>query len=278
MPYSYVATFAELRSSRELLTNLTAREVSGKYKGTALGQAWSLLNPLAQMLVFTVVFSQFLRIQPDVGDPSGLKVFALFLLAALLPWSFFASSMNGGMTSLIGNANLINKVYFPRATLVAATVLSFVVTFAFELLVLTLAVVAVSGLGVLPYLPVAVLYIVLLTVFALGFALALSVANVYFRDTAQFIGIATQVWFYLTPVVYPLSIIPRDLELRGLPVYQLLRLNPMTRFVGCFRNLFYDHRLPSLGDTVFVTVAALVSVTLGMAVFTRFEGRLAEEL
>jgi ABC-2 type transport system permease protein len=273
-----MATLAELRGSRELLVNLTQREVRGKYKRTALGQGWSLLNPLAQTLVFTVVFSQFLRIQPDVGDPSGLRVFALFLLCGLLPWAFFANVLNGGMVSLLANGNLVKKVYFPREVLVAATAFSFNVSFAVELVVLTAAVLAFGAPQVLLFLPLAVPYVVLLTMFGLGFALALSVVNVYFRDTAQFVAIATQVWFYLTPIIYPPSIVPDDLDLAGVAVKPLLELNPMARFVECFRNLFYDNRLPGLADTAYVTVAAVVSLALGYAVFRRFEGRLAEEL
>lgn len=272
-----MSTLGELRSSRELLRNLTAREVSGKYKGTALGQVWSLLNPLAQMLVFTIVFGQFLRIQPTVGDPSGLDSFALFLLSALLPWAFFANAMSGGMGSLLANANLINKVYFPRVTLVTAAVLSFNVTFAFELLVLTAAVALFGGPAVFLVLPLVLFYVALLTMFALGFALALSVCNVYFRDTAQFVAIGTQVWFYLTPVLYPISLVD-DVSVFGRSARTILELNPMARFVECFRNLFYDHRVPSLGDTAFVVVAALLSVTIGMLLFSKFEGRLAEEL
>lgn len=278
-----MTALADLRSSRELLVNLTQREVSGKYKRTALGQAWSLLNPLATMLVFTIVFSKFLRITPDVGNPSGLNVFALFLLSALLPWNFFANAATGGMGSLLANANLVKKVYFPREILVAATVLSFDVTFVIEMLLLAIAVIVVSGTGVLPFLPLVPVFMVVLTAFGLGIGLVLSVANVYFRDTAQFVGIGMQVWFYLTPIVYPLSYLnksatPLLVPGTSVPVTDVLRANPMTRFVDCFRALLYDQRLPSLGDTVYVVVAAALSLMIGYWIFSRFEGRMAEEL
>lgn len=278
-----MTVLADLRSSRELLVNLTQREVSGKYKRTALGQAWSLLNPLATMLVFTIVFSKFLRITPDVGDPSGLNVFALFLLSALLPWNFFSNALTSGMGALLSNANLVKKVYFPREILVAASVFSFDVTFVIEMLLLTIAIIVVSGTGVLPFLPLVPVFMVLLTMFGLGFGLALSVANVYFRDTAQFVGIGMQVWFYLTPIVYPLSYLDKSktpLLVPGtsVPVTDVLQANPMTRFVDCFRALFYDQRLPSLGDTTYVVIASVLSLAIGYWIFSRFEGRLAEEL
>lgn len=274
-----MTTLAELRDSRELLVNLTQREIRGKYKRSALGQGWSLLNPLAQVVVFTIVFSQFLRIPPDTGDPSGLRTFALQLLCGLLPWAFFSSAVSNGMGSLLANANLVKKVYFPREVLVASSVLSLNVTFAVELLVLLAAVAAFGGLGVLPHLIVVPYLIVVLTAFGLGFALALSVANVYFRDTAQFVGIGLQVWFYLTPVIYTLDYVAQaGLVVFGQPVEQLLRLNPMSRFVECFRNVFYDFRFPTLVDLGYVTVAAAVSLTVGYLLFRRFEARLAEEL
>jgi ABC-2 type transport system permease protein len=274
-----VTSLAELRDSRELLVNLTQREIRGKYKRSALGQAWSLLNPLAQVLVFTVVFSQFLRIPPDVGDPSGLESFALQLLAGLLPWAFFAAAVSGGMGSLLSNANLVKKVYFPREVLVASTVFALNVSFAVELFVLLAAVTAFGGLGALPHLVVVPWLIVTLTAFGLGIGLALSVANVYFRDTAQFVGIGLQIWFYLTPVIYTLDYVAQSkVVVLGRPVEELLSLNPMSRFVECFRNVFYDFRFPSALDLLFVTVAAAVSLALGYWVFRRFEGRLAEEL
>lgn len=274
-----MTSLAELRDSRELLVNLTQREVRGKYKRSVLGQAWSLLNPLAQVLVFTLVFSLFLRIRPDVGDPSGLQNFALQLLAALLPWAFFANAVTGGMGSLLTNANLVKKVYFPREVLVASAVLALDVTFALELLVLLVAVLLVGGPGVLVHLLVVPYLVVALTAFGLGIGLALSVANVYFRDTSQFVGIALQVWFYLTPVIYTLDYVAgQDVEVLGRSPEQFLALNPMTHFVECFRNVFYDFRFPDLTDLLLVGALGAVSLTLGYLVFRRFEGRLAEEL
>jgi ABC-2 type transport system permease protein len=274
-----VTTLAELRDSRELLVNLTQREVSGKYKRSVLGQAWSLLNPLAQVLVFTLVFSLILRIPPDVGDPSGLRSFALQLLAALLPWAFFANAVSTGMGSLLTNANLVKKVYFPREVLVASSVFALNVTFAIELLVLLAAVLLFGGPGVLVHLLVVPYLVAALTAFGLGLGLALSVANVYFRDTAQFVGIGLQVWFYLTPVIYSIDYVAdQDVEILGRPAEQYLALNPMTHFVECFRNVFYDFRFPALTDLLLVGVIGAVSLVLGYLVFRRYEGRLAEEL
>ena len=134
-----MSVFTDLVSSRELLSNLTSREVKGKYKRTLLGQLWSLINPLAQMLIFTAVFSFVIRVQPDKGSPSGLDVFALWLMCGLLPWNFFANVLGGGMGSLVSSENLIKKVYFPRVVLPVSNAASIVVTWLGEMVVLIVA-------------------------------------------------------------------------------------------------------------------------------------------
>lgn len=280
-----MSTFAEVRASRELVRNLTMREVRGKYKRTVLGQGWSLLNPLASMAIFTLVFGVLLRANPPVGNPSGTDVFALWLASALLPWAFFSGAVTTGMTALLTNANLVKKVYFRREVLVVASVFSFVVSFATELVVLTVALL-VFGADPLPYLPLVVVAIALLTAFALGIALVLAIANTYFRDTSYLVAIGFQFWFYLTPIVYPPRLVDQAVAARGglsvfghrLPVAHLYNLNPMTRFVRLFRELLYDNRVPGLTDWIAGLASAAVALVLGVLLFQRFSGRLAEEL
>jgi ABC-type polysaccharide/polyol phosphate export permease len=277
-----MSIIGDLRESRGLLVNLTLREVRGKYKRTLLGQGWSLLNPIATLLIFTVVFGFVLRVPVPSGDPSGIQIFALFLACGLIPWTFFSNSVTTGMGALISNANLLRKVYFWRPTLVASTVFSWNVTFAIELLVLVVALL-IFGAMPLPWVPVLLVAVVLLTVFALGMALLLSVANVYFRDTQHFVSIGMQLWFYATPIVYPYSLIQdQAARLRadgnGFPLEFLYRLNPMERFVSVFRALLYDNTFPAWGDILFCTVAAVASLAIGLAVFTRSQHRLVEEL
>jgi ABC-2 type transport system permease protein len=277
-----VTIVGDLKDSRGLLINLTLREVRGKYKRTVLGQAWSLFNPIASLLIYTLVFGFVLRVPVPVGDPSGLQVFALYLACGLLPWNFFSAAVTGGMGSLIANANLLRKVFFWRPTLVVATVLSLNVTFGFELLVLFIALL-VAGSMPLPWLPLLVLIVVLLTLFALGIALLLSVAVVYFRDTEHFVSIGMQLWFYATPIVYPYSLI-QDQAARmrssgnGFPLETVYRLNPMVRFVNVFRSMLYENTFPEWKDLLFCAVAAVCSVTIGIVVFNRSQHRLVEEL
>jgi ABC-type polysaccharide/polyol phosphate export permease len=277
-----VTIMTDLRDSRALLVNLTLREVRGKYKRTVLGQAWSLFNPIATLLIYSLVFGFVLRVPVPVGDPSGLQIFALYLACGLLPWTFFSGAVTGGMGALIVNANLLRKVFFWRPTLVAATVFSLNVSFAVELLVLIVALLVVGTMP-LPWLPLLVLTVVLLTLFGLGIALALSVAVVYFRDTEHFVGIGMQLWFYATPIVYPYSLIQDQAarmraEGNHFPLEFIYRLNPMERFVSVFRAMLYDNTFPALGDVLFCLIAALVSLAIGFTVFTRSQHRLVEEL
>jgi len=276
---AFLTSLRDLGSSRELVGNLTLREVRGKYKRTALGQLWSLLNPLATMVIFTVVFGVLLRVEVPPGSPSGIDVFALWLMCGLIPWTFMSNAVTSGMSALVANANLVTKVYFRREVLVAANVFSWDVTFGIELLVLSAALLA-FGAMVLPWLPLVIVFGLVLTAFGLGLALMLAVANVYFRDTQHFLSIFMQFWFYATPIVYPATLVPDSTELLGvrIPLRTLYELNPMEHFVAVFRALLYDNRFPELGDVIFTVGAAMVVLLAGWTIFRRYEPRLAEEL
>lgn len=266
----------ELRRHRELYANLTLRELRGKYKRSALGWGWSMLNPLAQMAIFSLVFGVLLDIPPPVGDPSGLHVFALFLLGGLLPWTFLANGLTAGMGSLLANANLVKKVWFPRQLLVASTVGSFGVSFLIELGVFAVALL-VAGNMVLPWLVPVVGVALLQAFFVLGLALALSVWSVYFRDLEYLVGILLQLWFYATPIVYPLSVVEDNVGDREW-LLTLYRLNPMTRFAEVYRDLLYSLRGPTLGSLAYLFACTAVSMAIGWVAFERLQGRLAEEL
>ena len=273
----------EILASRELLANLTLREVRGKYKRTVFGQLWSLANPLALMLIYTFVFAFIFRIKPEPGDPSGLNIFALWLLCGLLPWTFAATVITQGLGSLVANANLIQKVYFSRIVLPLSVVGSVGYNWLFEMLVLIIALSAVGGF-VLPWIPLVLLTMVLLALFAAGLALMLSVANVYFRDTEYFLTIILQLWLYLTPIIYPATMVDSQSKafggLLGTPVTiaEVYHLNPMEHFVNVFRQMLYDNRWPDPQEWLICTVWAVVSITIGMFVFHRNERNLAELL
>jgi lipopolysaccharide transport system permease protein len=273
----------EVWASRELLVNLTQREIKGKYKRTVFGQLWSLVNPLALMLIYTVVFFFILKVKPDPGDPSGLNVFALWLLCGLLPWTFLATVLNTGLSSIVMNAGLIQKVYFSRIVLPLSSVGSAAYNWLFEMAVLLVALSVVGGF-VLPWIPLTVVAMVLLALFATGLALMLSIANVYFRDTQYFITILLQIWMYLTPIIYPESTVQRGSESVGgllgtnVTLADLYNLNPMEHFVALFRELLYDNRWPDGIEWIICGAWALGSLVVGVLVFSRNERKLAEIL
>lgn len=273
----------EVIASRELLANLTLREIRGKYKRTVFGQLWSLANPLALMLIYTFVFSFIFRIKPNPGDPSGLDVFALWLLCGLLPWTFVSNTITQGVHSLIENVSLIQKVYFTRIVLPLSLVGSIGYNWLFEMAVLLVALMVVGGF-VLPWIPLMLVAMVLLAMFAAGLTLMISIANVHFRDTQYFLTIVLQIWMYLTPIIYPASLVETESEkvggLVGTPitVADIYHLNPMEHFVNIFRQLLYDNRWPDPGEWIWCVGAAIVSITIGTLVFHRSERRLAEVL
>ncbi len=270
----------ELADSRELVRNLTRRELRGKYRGSVLGWGWSLLNPLATMLVYTFVFSLLLRIAPPTGENTGITNFAVFLLCGLLAWNLFSGGLNGGAAALVSNANLIKKVYFPRETLVVAVVSAMVVTFGIEMLVLGVALLF-FGHVVLTVLPTLLLLTALLSLFTLGCALLVSVLNVYFRDVQYFIGIGLQILFYATPIIYPIEFAQRfgqQYSFAGVTVFQLYQANPLVAFVEGFRDALYHDRFPPVERWTVMTVWTVLAVVVGYLVFQRYEGRLAEEL
>ncbi len=266
----------ELRRHRELFANLTLRELRGKYKRSILGWGWSMINPLAQMVIFSLVFGFFLKVEPPVGDPSGLHVFAFFLLCGLLPWTFLANGLTAGMGSLLANANLVKKVWFPRELLVASTVASFGVSFLIEMGVLTVALL-IAGNMVLPWVLPVLGVGAIQAAFVLGLALALSVWNVYFRDLEYLVGIGLQFWFYATPIVYPFKVVEDALADRP-GLLTLYRLNPMTRFAEVYRDMYYSLRGPTLGTMAYLVACAGLSLLMGWVAFNRLQGRLAEEL
>lgn len=273
---------ADVRESRELLVNLTRRELKGKYKRTALGQAWSLANPIAQMLVYSLVFAFIIRMRPDPGDPSGLDIFALWLMCALLPWTFFTNVVNGGMRSVVENDNLIKKVYFPRSALVISSAVAGLYTWAIEMSLLAV-VLLVVGSDLLVWLPLVAVAMLILFAFSLGVSFLLTVANVYFRDTQHLVGILFQVWFYLTPIVYPIREVAKVSEEAGalvgpVTVLDLYRLNPLENFAEVFRALMYDNRFPGWELLLQCSAWAVAALVLGGWVFKRHESRLAEVL
>lgn len=265
---------ADLTTSRELLWNLTLRELRSKYKRSVLGWTWSMLNPLATMLIYTFVFGVVLRTKPQAAMANGGHVFAFFLLCALLPWNFFSMTSTMSMSALLANAGLVKKVWFPREILIFANVGSLLVSFAIEMALLSVALV-IAGNMVIVWLPLVILLMLLLAVLATGFGLLLAALNVYFRDLGYLWGIIVQLWFFATPIVYPPELVQK--RIGGL-VLRLYEANPMAVFGRCFRDVMYELRWPTAFQLGYLTVVSVAVLAFGLWVFNRLSVRFAEEL
>lgn len=254
---------------RGLVGNLASRELKLRHRKSLLGWLWSLINPASSLAIYTLVFGYFLKIQPPVAGNGKLKSFALFLFAGLVMWNLFSGVVNNSMAWLLGAGPLLRKIYFPpEAPLVAGT-LSILVQTGIELAIL-MAILAVAGNAgptflLLPFV------VVLLVSFALGIGLAVSMLNVYYRDVSHLVGIGLNLLFYATPIIYPLEIVPPRAR-------AILRLNPLTQFVGTSRDLTYGLRGPGLVRLGLLTLISLGTLVAGWAVFRRKAPDLSEEL
>ena len=261
-------------ASRGLLWNLTLRELRAKYRRSVLGWGWSMLNPLSQMLIYTVVFGAIFGVQAPVGDPSGIKIYSLYLLSGILPWGFINLICGLGLQSLIVNATLVRKVRFARETLVFSEVLFSLVQFSIEMTLLCI-VLLIFGSPLLPWLPVLLLLMVLLAMFTSGLALVLSIGAVFFRDLKYLWTIVSQIWFFATPVIYDPARVEEKVSGFWYAVYHW---NPSTAFIRSFRNVTFDGRAPALSDMLVLMAVSSLSLMVGLLVFGRFSRRIAEEL
>ena len=262
----------------DLLMNLTLRDLRSKYKRSVLGWTWSVLNPLVAVVVYSAVFSVFLRIEPSVGNPSDLDSYAVFLLVTLLPWQFHVTSLTEANRSITANSSLVTKIFFPRWVLPTSAVLARFLTLIVEMLVLLILIALWEGHIAFQWIPVVAALMILQLLFTIGLALIISAANVYFRDIQHFLMVALQPWMFLTPILYPLNLVPADKEFLGISYRTLYQLNPMVSWAKAYRNVLYDLRFPSLERWLAILTATFVVLYLGFKIFNRLEPRMAEEV
>ena len=282
---------------RELLTGLVSKELKVKYKGSVLGFAWSMLNPAMYLVVFWLVF--------DVILGSGIPHFEIFLLSALLAWNFFNTALNDGTNTVVANAPLVGKVYFPRVILPLAAVGAALIHFFLQAIVLVVAL-AIFQYGVAwSYMPLLIPALAALLVLATAFAVFLSAVNVYARDTRHLVELGMLAWFWMTPIVYPFRLVGDKLVANGWPS-GLFLLNPMTPIVITFQRAIYGvvggesgaaigtsgkppapgtpailpdaNQLWYLRNLVFVGIAASLLLLVALKIFRKVEGNFAEEI
>ncbi len=252
----------DLWDYRELLYFLVWRDVKVRYKQTALGAAWAILQPLLTMLVFTVFFGRLGKIPSD-----GLP-YPVFAYTALLPWQLFAYALAESANSLVGNQNLIKKVYFPRLIVPIAAVLAGLVDFAISFVVLLglMAYYAIRPTAAVATLP---LFVLLAVATALAIGLWLSALNVQFRDIRYTLPFLTQFWLFATPVAYPSTLVPKEWR-------ALYGLNPMAGVVESFRWALLGKSTGPGPLLIVSTLAVLILLIGGLIYFRRMEKTFAD--
>lgn len=263
----------ELVRYRELVRTLVIRDLKVRYKNSFLGILWSLLNPLAMMAVFTIVFTFMM---PN----NTIERFPVFVLCALLPWNFFRDSVMVSVGSIVNNSPLIKKVYFPREVLPLSVVLSNLVNFCLALIVL-FAMMFVFRVRWTPWALLLPLVIFTQVLFVLGLGLMLSTANVFYRDTAMIMEVVMLAWFFVTPIFWDITILPTHRLILGFDV-NIHRwtyiLNPMASLISTYRVILYHGARPALDFFLRTFVTSLATLILGYWVFLRYSRVFAEEV
>jgi ABC-2 type transport system permease protein len=272
-----IARVRQVWQYRELLVNLTRKELKVKYKDSVLGFFWSLLNPLLYLIVFSLVFAGLLK--------SDIPYFAIFLLSGLLVWNLFSTALGGACGSIVANATLVQKVWFPREILPLATIGASIVHFCLQLVVLTIAMLVFQHSPAWSYMPLVVPALVVLLLWSAALGLALSAINVYLRDTQHLLELMLLAWFWVTAIVYPFKLIQNAYGEWA----KFAFLNPMLIIVLTFQQAIYNPdpgvvMLEEHSQWWFLAilavsgVGALITLVGSLVLFGRLEDNLGEEI
>ncbi|MFZ6846086.1 ABC transporter permease [Undibacterium sp. RuTC16W] len=263
-----VAMLRGLWAYRGFILGSVKREFQAKYGNAILGAAWTVLNPLAMILVYTVIFAQVMHSRLPGVDTAF--AYSIYLCAGILTWGLFAEIVARGQTMFLDNANVIKKINFPRICLPLIVVLNACLNFSIIFGLFTGFLILSGnfpGWVFLAILPVLLLQVI----FAIGLAMIIGVLNVFFRDVGQFFSIFIQFWFWLTPIVYPSSILPA-------PIRALLVYNPMAQMTAAYQTILVSAQLPSWQSLLPTLVLSLLLCVLGMQLFRKRVGEMVDEL
>lgn len=258
-----MSTLKEIYDYRHMIFSLVRKDLRGRYKGSVLGFLWTFINPLLQLVVYTVVFKMILK--------TNIERYYLYLFIALIAWIFFSASLTGGAASIVAQKDLVKKIYFPRQVIPISYVTSCFVNMLLSFIVVFIVIIF-SGTGfnfvALLYLPV---IMVVEYILAMGVALMASAVTVYFRDLEHILGIVSMALMYMTPIMYDKSIVPEKL----LPIFNL---NPMTHIIGCYRDILYYKTVPELSGLLSSLLLGTAFLITGHFLFLKLQRHFAEEL
>jgi len=252
----------EVYDYRTMLVSLVRKDLVTRYKGSVLGFIWTFINPLLQLIVYSLVFSVIMRINVDK--------YYIYLFVAFIPWFFISTSIMSGSSCILSNSNLVQKIYFPRIVIPLSTVIAAFVNMVLSMLVVFAALIF-SGIGMSGYIVALPIVMGIQFLFVLGLVLIFSAVNVYFRDLQHILEIVVMAWFYVTPIVYTPEMVPQDLN-------WLLKMNPMTGIVESYRNILYYKCLPNFSTLILALSVGVISTLIGVVVFQKLQRGFAEEL
>lgn len=252
----------DLKNYREFLKSNVKKDIRGKYKGSVLGVLWSFINPLLSVLVYAIVFPYIMRIKVDN--------YLIYLITGIIPWTFFTSSINMGIISILSNANMIKKVYFPRVILPISSVTSCLVNFFISCIIILLFCIG-SGLGLSIYILWLPLIALIQYIMLLGFTFILSSIEMYMRDIEHIVNFVLSMAFYVTPILYTPDIFPSNLA-------WVLKVNPMAYLVNAYRSIFFYQEMPDFMGIGIVSIFSIVIFLVGYFIFEKLQKGFAEEV
>ena len=254
--------FKNVYDYRELLKTNIKKDIRGKYKKSFLGVLWSFLNPLLQLAVYAFIFPIILKVQQEN--------YVIFVCSALIPWTFFTTVVVQSTGVIVGNGNIIKKVYFPREILPISITTSAAVNFLISTIII-LFFVFCYGMGITKYIIFYPVILMIQYILLLGISFLLSSITVYFRDLEHLVGIAIMLLFYATPIVYSLNTMDAS-------YVKILKLNPMAHIVEAYRSVFYYQSMPNLKNLGIIAFFSILLCMIGYKIFKKLEKRFAEEV
>ena len=250
---------------RSLTWVFAQRDLKARFKGTVGGWMWSLLLPLATVVIYSLVFSVVIRVQPPPFGNGEKGVYFVWLLVGLVPWNFLSSTILRGMPALLASGGLLQKVYFPSYIPIFSMAIAVGVQSLIELGIVA-ALLAFFGCIGWTWLLVPV-WLVMFVAFAVAVSYVLSIANIHTRDVAQFMGVIMQLIFFLTPIIFPITLIPA--EWNGLPLRAIVAANPIATFIIDLRQLVYDLRVPDATEWLYLLAWTVGAVALAVIVYRK---------
>lgn len=253
----------EIFEYRDMINSLVRRDLRGKYKGSVLGFLWTFINPLCQIIVYTIVFSVIIR--------SDLEQFYVYMITGMVPWLFFDMALRQGTGCVRYQGEMVKKIYFPREVLPIACVTSNFINMLLCFFIVFF-VIFVSGIGLyweaFFWLPIVMGTEYLLT---LGFALLVAAGTVYLKDLEHIVTVMLMVWIYLTPIMYPVNMIPEN-------IVWIFRMNPMTAIIDAYHAILYWRVMPNYTELVYSFLFGIVLLAVGEIIFIKLSDNFAEEL